>query len=254
MPPESVAPDSLRDVMRRLRIHPADLAPSLILHFVPDAASIDQGRDPRPAFLGRLLAQCATVHAAGTWLAEHGSWDLLAVHYDMLDRVCQEFMAYRAPRLSDVSETDFERYRGVVDQVYRFHDLMLGRYMRLAGPETTIVIVSDHGVESDVRRPVPDGREAPAARSHRPYGILVARGASIARDQLVYGATVLDVAPTVLTLLGLPVGRDMEGRVLARLFHRTRGDLVRAARHEGAARHAGQGRNRTAREAFATGR
>jgi Tfp pilus assembly protein PilF len=41
--------------------------------------------------------------------------------------------------------------------------------------------------------------------------------------------------------------------ILARI-HRTRGDLVRAARHEGAARHAGQGRNRTAREAFATGR
>lgn len=35
-------------------------------------------------------------------------------------------------------------------------------------------------------------------------------------------------------------------------IHRTRGDLVRAARHEGAARHARQGRGRTTREALAT--
>ena len=31
------------------------------------------------------------------------------------------------------------------------------------------------------------------------------------------GASVLDVAPTLLYLSGLPVGRDMEGRVLAEM-------------------------------------
>jgi hypothetical protein len=35
---------------------------------------------------------------------------------------------------------------------------------------------------------------------------------------LVFGATVLDVAPTVLTWFGLPIGEDMEGRVLLEGF------------------------------------
>ena len=34
----------------------------------------------------------------------------------------------------------------------------------------------------------------------------------------MFGATVLDVAPTVLTWFGLPFGDDMEGRVLLESF------------------------------------
>ena len=34
----------------------------------------------------------------------------------------------------------------------------------------------------------------------------------------IEGATILDVTPTVLALLGLPVGLDMEGGVLTRIF------------------------------------
>jgi tetratricopeptide (TPR) repeat protein len=40
-------------------------------------------------------------------------------------------------------------------------------------------------------------------------------GPSIRRDELVFGAQVLDIAPTVLALFGLPPGQDMRGRVLA---------------------------------------
>jgi arylsulfatase A-like enzyme len=43
----------------------------------------------------------------------------------------------------------------------------------------------------------------------------MAVGGGIRPGQLLLGASVLDVAPTLLYLAGLPVGRDMEGRVLA---------------------------------------
>ena len=49
---------------------------------------------------------------------------------------------------------------------------------------------------------------------HRRYGVLVARGPGIKRDQLVFGASLLDVAPTVLSLMGLSAG-DMDGLALA---------------------------------------
>ena len=82
------------------------------------------------------------------------------------------------------------------------------------------IIVSDHGFRS--------GYDSPR-RSHttldqqsawrREYGILCVSGPGIREDELVFGAGLLDVAPTILLdALGLPVGRDMDGRVLRQIF------------------------------------
>ena len=38
------------------------------------------------------------------------------------------------------------------------------------------------------------------------------------RDERIYGASLIDIAPTVLTLLGLPIGEDMDGRPLLEAF------------------------------------
>jgi tetratricopeptide (TPR) repeat protein len=120
-------------------------------------------------------------------------------------------MPFHPPRLPEVSESDFEFYKDVMTGIYRFHDLMLGRLMELAGPDAHIMIVSDHGFHSGARRP--RGPVEPA-QWHRPQGILVLHGPGIRADERIEGATLLDVTPTVLTLLGLPVGDDMEGKVL----------------------------------------
>jgi tetratricopeptide (TPR) repeat protein len=53
---------------------------------------------------------------------------------------------------------------------------------------------------------------------HRPHGIFVAAGRSIKHDELIHGASLLDIAPTVLALLGQPVPDDMDGRVLTHIF------------------------------------
>ncbi len=214
--PASVAPASLHEVMRDLRVHPADLALEQLKFFIPQAHLIDQDRDRRLETLARYLAECATVHAAGTYLAEHGSWDLLAVYLDTIDRLGHEFIWYQAPRMAHVSEADFAIYREVVDRGYLYHDLMLGRYLQLVGPETAVILVSDHGFFNDHLRPAPleKGGQPSPLRCHRPYGVFVARGPRLKQDELVFGASLLDVAPTVLALLGLPVGQDLEGRVL----------------------------------------
>ena len=44
------------------------------------------------------------------------------------------------------------------------------------------------------------------------------KGDHIRQDERIYGATLLDVTPTILTLYGLPVGEDMDGRVLVQAF------------------------------------
>jgi hypothetical protein len=52
------------------------------------------------------------------------------------------------------------------------------------------------------------------AASHRLDGVLMLSGGPLRRDFAFTGAKIVDVAPTVLYLMGLPVPDDMDGRVL----------------------------------------
>jgi len=53
---------------------------------------------------------------------------------------------------------------------------------------------------------------------HHLRGIVIAHGPGVRRGARVADASLLDVAPTVLHLLDLPVGADMDGKVMAQLF------------------------------------
>ena len=99
---------------------------------------------------------------------------------------------------------------------------MLGRLLQLAGENVTIILVSDHGFKSGKNRPfvVPNTPTGIAAW-HRPSGILVMRGNGLREDELIHGANLLDITPTILSLFGLPTARDMDGRVLLEAFSET---------------------------------
>jgi len=49
---------------------------------------------------------------------------------------------------------------------------------------------------------------------HRVEGVLLARGPGIRRGVRLADAGIMDIGPTILYLLDLPLGRDMEGRIL----------------------------------------
>ena len=53
---------------------------------------------------------------------------------------------------------------------------------------------------------------------HRMEGVLIASGPAVRAGARPEGATLLDIAPTILHLLGVPVPADMDGRPLAELF------------------------------------
>ena len=121
-----------------------------------------------------------------------------------------------------IKEEEFDLYKDVVKGAYRFHDMMLERLLQLAGPDTTVILCSDHGFESGSQRPrgIPREPAGPAAW-HRQYGIFVMAGPGIKRDERIYGASLIDIAPTVLTLFDLPIGEDMDGRPLLEAFEET---------------------------------
>ncbi len=53
---------------------------------------------------------------------------------------------------------------------------------------------------------------------HTPRGIFLAQGPNIRPGRVVEGARLIDLAPTLLHLLGLPVPRHMDGRVLVEIY------------------------------------
>jgi len=215
LPPASIHPERLRKSLAQLRVHPTEITGEQILPFVPKAMDIDQDRDSRLAGIAKLLAECASVHSAATAIMQLEPWDFMAVYYDTIDHFCHGFMKYHPPQLPWINDQDFELYQHVINTTYQFHDMMLGTLMQLAGDDTTIIIVSDHGFHPDHLRPreLPNEPAGPA-EEHRPFGMFAALGPGIRKDELVFGASLLDITPTILSLFGLPIGRDMDGKPL----------------------------------------
>lgn len=214
-------PESLADSMNDLRVSPHELDPDEVIRlFVPEAHTVDQQKDKRLWALAGKLAEAFSVHEAATHLLQaNPNSDFFAVYYRTVDEISHMFMPYHPPKMEGIPAADFALYRHVVTGIYRLHDLFLQRLVQLAGPEAAVMVVSDHGFHSDHLRPTFTPR-VPAGITvwHRPQGVFAAAGPGICQDELVYGARLLDIAPTILHWFGLPVGADMEGRVLNEVF------------------------------------
>jgi tetratricopeptide (TPR) repeat protein len=102
---------------------------------------------------------------------------------------------------------------------------MLARMMSLIDEEnTTVLLISDHGFHCDHQRPlyIPKEPSGPAVE-HSPYGVFVMAGPGIKNDgRQISGLSVLDITPTLLHHMELPVGKDMEGKVLHACFEKAR--------------------------------
>ena len=54
---------------------------------------------------------------------------------------------------------------------------------------------------------------------HKLHGIFLACGPGIKESVEIQGASIYDLAPTILHLFGLPVPKDIDGRVLKEIFN-----------------------------------
>lgn len=215
---QSVEPASWVERLAELRIHPGEVSDEFLRAFIPQVAVLNRQKPVVARLLDGLakrVAECLSLHAVTTDLLESEPWDFCTVYLEAIDQIGHDFMDYHPPRLERIPPDVFEAFQGVMRATYEMHDVMLGRLAELAGPEATVMIVSDHGFLNDHQRP---DLSVDAAQWHRGFGVFAARGPGLRRDTIVHGATLLDIAPTVLTLMGLPVGADMEGKVLVNAF------------------------------------
>ncbi len=116
------------------------------------------------------------------------------------------------------SMKDLQTGRPLVDAVLPSEAAGHGPY-RLRGPDLHIVLVgglSAHPLFAASGGVLSEQRHF-SSGDHRRLGILIAAGPGIRAQAPLNGARIIDLAPTLLHLLGVPAPEDMDGRVLAEL-------------------------------------
>lgn len=216
----TIHPKHLINELKDLRMFPFEITKEHILPIIPKAAKINQ-EDKKSGLreFSKIMSQNVSVHNASTYLLRKSKWDFMAIYFDLIDHFCHSFMKYHPPKLSRISQDQFDIFKDAVVGAYRFQDMMLGRVLDLIDEDTTVIIMSDHGFESGNKRilKMPKVAAAPAL-DHRQFGIFVASGPNIKKNEKIFGLSLIDIAPTVLHHFGLPVGKDMDGKVILDIF------------------------------------
>lgn len=116
---------------------------------------------------------------------------------------------------------DPETGGAVVQEAYFKEEIYSGPYLDIA-PDIVFVCCPSHrtGVElgGDFTDPVDLDALQKYNGVHTMDGILFVCGKGIVRGKEIIGAHLVDIAPTVLHLAGLPVPKEMDGRVLTEIF------------------------------------
>jgi hypothetical protein len=214
--------DLLPEVVARA-VSARDLDPALLSDLAEaPSAPLD---DPLLLALAEdALAPDLTYVRAAEVLRRAYTPSLLVVSLHGYDLAGHTFYRQAHPEaFGNVGAEEARRYGRVLDRYASLVERWVGEIERELGPGDVMVVLSAHGLA-----PVPLWRRlvgtltgtAVAAATHAgaPDGVLIVAGEGIRPAPLPAGASVLDVAPTLLYLMGLPVARDMEGRVLTEIL------------------------------------
>jgi len=148
------------------------------------------------------------------------------VRYQSLDQIGHYFLRYARPsRFGDVSDEERRLLGDVLVAHYALVDAAIGRAIAALGPADLLLVVSGYGMEplgfgKRVLERLIGDPDISGSHEGAPDGFLMAYGEPVAKTAQVGRASVVDVLPTLLYFLGLPVGRDMDGYVRTDVFSR----------------------------------
>jgi predicted AlkP superfamily phosphohydrolase/phosphomutase len=211
------------ELFARLSPHvvlPEQLDESSLSEFVDTSVVVDDGF-PWQGELRRALADDTTYQTIGTRLRDEIDPDVFAIYFFGLDTIGHYFTRYQQPdRFGDVSDAEIRKYGRTVESYYRHLDSILGSYIQSRRANETLIVVSGHGMEPlPITRRIVEtfrgNRYLSGFHERSPDGLLILYGDGIAPGTKIQGASVLDVTPTLLYLMGLPLGRDMPGKLRA---------------------------------------
>ena len=141
-----------------------------------------------------------------------------------LNSVQATFYKYSFPSsFGLIDQDDLNRYGLVIERYYAFYDQLVGKYLASLKEDELLIVYSPFGVEplplwKRVVEWVLGNRDLSAYHENAPDGVVFFYGQGIRRGNNIEGVRIIDLAPTILYYLGLPVGRDMDGVVQSGLF------------------------------------
>ena len=169
---------------------------------------------------GWVLAKDRSYYEMARRLMAERPVDLVAVYFQAIDAASHDHERWvHGPNVNQVRSArvgpeEAEAAWARVESMYAWIDGLVGGLLERTGPETDVLVVSDHGWSYDG-----------TGHWNNDPGIFVAAGPSLAARGRVDGLSVLDVTPVLLTLLGVPLSGDLDGEVPEDLLT---GDLVAA--------------------------
>ena len=148
----------------------------------------------------------------------------VALRYEGLDTIAHYFLRYSQPSrtLRSVSEADRKLYGQAVDRHYSYIDAEIGEALDSLRPGDLLVVVSGFGMQplnpiKEALARVMGDPDFSGTHERAPDGFMLIKGASVEPGRRQRGS-IVDVTPTLLYFLGLPIARDMDGFARADLF------------------------------------
>ena len=146
-----------------------------------------------------------------------------ALRYQGLDTIGHYFLRYAQPRsFGAVPEADRQRLCPALDRYYCYIDGEIRAALDRLAPGDLLLVVSGFGMQpvDPVKHAI--GRllrqpDLSGTHDRAPDGFMLAFGTPVAPGRHTRGS-IVDVTPTILYFLGLPIGRDMDGYARADLF------------------------------------
>lgn len=134
------------------------------------------------------------------------------------------FYKYSFPDLfGNIDQEDINKYSSIIEKYYQFYDQIIGKYLASLKEDEVLVVYSPHGIEALPlwKRFVEwllGNAEVSAYHENAPEGMIFFYGKEIVRGKNLEGMKLIDITPTLLHYLGLPVGKDMDGIVNSSIF------------------------------------
>jgi hypothetical protein len=146
-----------------------------------------------------------------------------AIRFQSIDAVSHLYLRYAQPQdFADAPDSDRQRYGGILDRYYASVDAHIATAVEHLQPGDLLLVVSGFGmqpvgsVERALSRVLRDP-DVSGTHAGAPDGFLLAYGSNVQPGRKQRGS-IVDVTPTILYYMGLPVGRDMDGYARADLF------------------------------------
>lgn len=185
-----------------------------------------EGESKLASFYPNFVLQDKMIELASEYLLQRFPVDVFATYFRLIDVVSHFSCGYIDTRLLEKGKEEQEKgkvspetlalidraFSQILRPTYAYSDTIVGRLLESIDSQTTVIVLSDHGFGFN------KGGYGHSDTPEIPHGIILIKGPNIKKGYKIQNAHIYDILPTLLYLLDLPVGKDMDGRVLKEVF------------------------------------